>query len=409
MRIIALLLIALLPSACVAQDAHVARLHDVLVPLRANPDESDEKVRGASDKFTAIKGELRDWIETRLATFAVDGDEYLFQRMLNHQLVSSDLACRFPPNYDGPACMGGKSEKSELGYLGDITISRQEQGYDDHFLIVRTGVGILCGFDESATVYKWDKTAWRRVVEIEQTQYTRDHYQPRKLYSVALSPKTDDKTNLVLALGGLTWCSSNWRAVYYSAWRIGPDFAEPKALADRKEFSFADHDTPIVGSVGRNDILLEFATGSVDSDRGFHEAVRHFHVDGDLLQQIGPFALNPVDFVDEWLSRSAHETKDWGAPISAAATAWRAKHPGKIEGTTFDESVKHCRKMPDLRQVDLSLGETGNAHAYFLVRWTPPYRFELVDVLEKPRPDCDRLEEDADMPSTLFPIQDWRE
>lgn len=85
--------------------------------------------------------------------------------------------------------------------------------------MVQTAVGIECGFDESAYTYEWDGDRWRRFWQSEQDDYGEKKYLPQRLHAVLISPtdyRTDgDKSaHLVLTLGDLPWCSSNWRDVY---------------------------------------------------------------------------------------------------------------------------------------------------------------------------------------------------
>lgn len=64
---------------------------------------------------------------------------------------------------------------------------------------------------------------------------------------------------------------------------------------------------PIQGSVALNDVLVEFTVGSIDGGVHSRQAIRHYSIDQDQVQRIDPLALNPRDFVDEWL------THDWRA------------------------------------------------------------------------------------------------
>ena len=51
------------------------------------------------------------------------------------------------------------------------------------------------------------------------------------------------------------------------------------------------------------------------------------------------------------------------------------------------------------------LGEIDNRGPalYFLMRWTPPYHFTLIDVAKTAGADCDQPWQDADALTTLFP------
>jgi hypothetical protein len=57
--------IVAIPSIAQTEDARLARIRDLLVPLRADP-LANLVTRGATPVFTTIKHEFRDWIENRL-------------------------------------------------------------------------------------------------------------------------------------------------------------------------------------------------------------------------------------------------------------------------------------------------------------------------------------------------------
>jgi len=391
-------------------------LHAVLAPMRAQPSGMSDKTRGASEQFNAIKDELRNWIESRLAGLGADGDEAALARSLNDEVRQADLSCRTPPDRDGisdaPACIGGTSEDSERGFLNDIKIQRQSYGYGDDFLIVQTGLGIVCGFDESAYVYQWQNKHWQLTLKSQQNVYTETSYKPQWIYSVLVSPSAgrEDHRHLVLTLGSNPWCSSNWQTVYYRLWRVSPERSDGKPLLDRQEYNYRGREPPIEGSVGPNDALIEFQAGSIDFDTVFERpVVRHFQVDGDDVKQIAPIALGPRGFTEEWLTHAWSDSGAWTeASTRDALRKWHQKLHD-VRGN-FDPVALRCARNADLWQIGLGVGQsdTKQSPVYFTVRWTPPYRFEMVSVAAKPRPDCATADPDAEATQTLFPIQAWR-
>jgi hypothetical protein len=72
----------------------------------------------------------------------------------------------------------------------------------------------------------------------------------------------------------------------------------------------------------------------------------------------------------------------------------------------------HCQ-APDLWQVgferhDAKRNFASSPPVYFLVRWTPPYRFALAGISNTPSPRCTKADRGADEWRTLFSTQDWR-
>lgn len=197
-------------------------------------------------------------------------------------------------------------------------------------------------------------------------------------------------------------------------WRVDPPGA--KLLIGRSETAYLGGLTTPHGvfmgnleSGGPVDALIEFADSSIDAGILVRDTVRHFRIDGDRVRRVAPLALSPRDFVQEWLQNGWEESARWS--VSPALREWHRKSGGGEIGGFFGRPTLHCQ-TPDLWQV--ALGEYDEAKpsepgaaTYFLVRWTPPYRFTMVDVSDKPWPRCTQPDPEADEWRTLFPDRDW--
>jgi hypothetical protein len=90
---------------------------------------------------------------------------------------------------------------------------------------------------------------------------------------------------------------------------------------------------------------------------------------------------------------------------------WHGKIHADFVSGDFGDTM-HC-EAPDLWQVDFAPSDEKKDFArepdvYFLVRWSPPYRFTMVDVRDKPWPLCNKIDREADQWRTLFHSQEWR-
>jgi hypothetical protein len=385
-----------------AQDDPLAALRATLTSLREHPDEHLES-RGATPQLTVAKHQLREWIEASLTGFGESGDEAALARELNSALSGERFLC----DYSVPGADERCPDERLLGSLKDIRIRRELQ-----FLVVETSVGIRCGYDASAYIYEWTGERWQRRWESEQDDYAEKHYFPQMLDAVRISGSIEDHRYMVLTLGQEPWCSSNWHNVYYRLWRFGSDAQTPKLLLEESDWAYLGaHDPPIQGSLGRDDVLIEFTLGSIDPTVHSYEVVRHYSVRDDTVQRVDPIALRPRDFVEEWLGYSWAQGVPWAEPTSQAALkVWEQRiHTSSVE---FMESSFHCPKTPDLWQVGINLTianqepkERKETPAYFLVRWRPPYRFSMVNIGNRPFPGCTEKDPEADAPRTLFPAQ----
>jgi hypothetical protein len=178
-------------------------------------------------------------------------------------------------------------------------------------------------------------------------------------------------------------------------------------LIDYSEFAWLRTGSYIVGSISRDwfdekapvDVLIEFTEGSIDAGIHNREAIRHYLIDGDKVRRVDPVALGPRDFVDEWLTRPWKESATWSA--SPALEQWHRKfHAGSVGGE-FTDATRHCQ-TPDLWQV-------ASGGTYFLIRWTPPFRFTMIKISNRPWPLCTQPDREADAWRTLFNTQEWRQ
>jgi len=277
MRLGLLVLLAFCRPA-LADDTQLDALRGSLVGMRKEPSASSGP-RGATPQLTIAKHQLRDWVESRLSGLTQRGDEGELARKLNSELRDAKLFC-------------GEGQSQECpdwflnGFRGDLVLKRQSG-----FLILQTAIGIECGFDESAYIYSWSSEGWRRVWQTEQTIYAKKDYKPQTLDAVLLSPYSKGNDYLVLTLGHESWCASNWHAVYYRAYRMGPDLSARPLLEGGAAWANVSDDPPIRGSVTANDVLVEFTSSSIDGGILVRDAVQHYKIDHDTVRRVAPLAL----------------------------------------------------------------------------------------------------------------------
>ncbi len=383
-------LLALAFSVSAADDPPTS-LSAILLPMREHPAGPMES-RGATPQLTAAKHQLRDWIEENLAGLGEHDDPSALFRSLNSALSNQKLFCSFFDSAsEDPPC----PDQILLGYLEAVRASRES----DHIVIVQTGVGIQCGFDESAYLYEWAEGHWQRRWENEQDDYAEKQYKPQRLEAVHISRPDDQGSLNVLTLGRQPWCASNWHDVYYRLWRIGARDQAPKLLFEGSEDAFVLNG--IHGTVDRDDALIEYTVISLDKGVLLRQTVQHFHIDGDRVERIAPLALSPRDFVDEWLNRPWSVSVAWSeAAARTMLQPWHRRLHSDSPNGEFAEDTLHCPGTPDRWQVGITLD--GQSEKYFLVRWRPPYRFSMAGVSSQPYPGCTEKDPEADAPRTLF-------
>src|SRR3984885_7920648 len=333
-----------------AQDGQLDRLRATLVPLRAHANDrlsSDHgDTRGATPALTVAKHRLRDWVETRLGKFPENGDADMLAAEFHAALTKAHLFCDdcFP---------------SFLGFVDEVQVNREQD-----FLIVRTSAGIWCGYDDSAYAYQWSGGRWLRVWEDEQNVYTSEKYFPRILYAVHVSTVDSNGHRLVMTLGSRPGCSVAFQPVYYGVWQLGATREKPKVLLQGSEFAYVGEFPPIKGRLAPDDALIEFPVGGTGYGEG-HEAVRHYFLRGDGMEQVDPIAPNPRDFVEEWLDAKWERSAAWSESPSLK-TLHDKLHRDDGMGD-FPDPTQHCFSSPDLWQVGIKLQDV-KEETWYLVR-----------------------------------------
>jgi hypothetical protein len=325
--------------------------------------EAHQPTFGAAPELTTAKHQLRDWIESRLAGEGQAFDVRAFAETLQSSFRDADLFCN-------------DCNLNYLGYVDDVRLDRQGE-----FLVVITAVGISCGYDESAYVYAWNGQRWWRVWDHEQNTYTKEGYLPQQVHDIQISTADASGNQLLMLLGSQTICAGAFKDLYARAWGIDTKNQTQPVL----NWTGYGNDgyPPLLGRVLPNGVVLEFTAGGfIDGDA--HTAVRHFKIDRDTARQVDPIAFRPHDFVLEWLAApwSESRTRSESASLESAHTQLsRAESVGD-----FPDPTLRCTAGSDFWQVATNLYE--KPKRYFRVRWRSPFSFSMVEISEKPFPDC---------------------
>jgi hypothetical protein len=302
----------------------------------------------------------------------------------------------------------GCPDRGEPGYLGDIKL---------HFgaaLVVTTGVGIDCGFDESAYAYSFVNGLWKRFWQNETNDYVKGKYVPVNFLGILLSwqdyldKAADPNVRLLLVLArDPAYCESNWYNVYYRVWQLRIYRPEEKLLLNGGEEAFlADS---VDGSVSPHDVVIEYSTRMTYTEFEVRRVVRHYILGGGKLEREAPLALSPRDFTDEWMRTEWAISSRWTSAGVSASSLRRMHTKETLEGGAYTNTM-YCRARPEHWQVDLDRTDFGRKtaantnHLYFLVRWLPPYRFSMTGVSDHPWTGCIEDDPAADEERTLFPV-----
>jgi hypothetical protein len=413
LAVIALLFLLCVAASPTPADRGLETVRSAAAAVRAS--KGSNETRDAGPELTPLKHALRAWIETRIATLPQQSDIEPMAAQLNAELAAADLTCDAKPQ-DPHRCIGpdGYQENSR-GYVGKVALQQLEDG---RYLLVTTAVGMRCGTDESAYVYAWKGGRWSLLLQSEQDDYSKGVYAPQQFLAVRVSPgnvawNEPAPPPLVLTLGFSPWCSSNWHGLLTRLWRATPATPTPRPLIDTTDNLYMGDYEIAEGSVTSHDALIEFVGSSIDEGVLMRSVVRHYEIGpGDRVRRIAPVALEPNDFVDEWLTGAWKDVAGWTdrSAASGPLRRWHQRLHKEFLFGDFDGAPLRCRADRSLWQTGFF--ETDGAHDgpthYYLVRWEAPYRFTMVGISDRRRRGCDVKDSMPDNLGTLFPLQDWR-
>ncbi|HNY41987.1 MAG TPA: hypothetical protein PKJ41_16410 [Bryobacteraceae bacterium] len=384
------------PGDALGQDDALEQLRTTLNSVKSRSKDA-VATQGATPELTKAKHQLRDWVESYVAGLPGGGESAL-ELSLNGKLATAGMTA--------PAAGAGSAAdtvgETLAGFLGEVKIRHRNS-----LLAVTTGVGIVCGYDESIYVYRRANGKWKRIFDYEQTDYREGLYRPQQVIDILASPSDKGQPDLVLALGYTPWCTSNWRADYLRIWSIDAA-AKRQTLVETNPGGFSPW-FYLKGSIDRDQALVEAMTSSLDAAQLTRTVLHHYDFDDGKALRIDPVALRPADFADEWLGMVWEEAQRWSDPANPETLrTWHTKLRKERFSGEFIRPSKHCEGKPGLWAVgvDSDDGVANSKKTYFLVQWRPPFRFRMVQVSEQPPSGCTEPDPEGDQSvESLF--QSW--
>jgi hypothetical protein len=392
----------------------LARLREEAPMPKAPPD--------AGALVTLAKRQLREWVERQLPpTDSVDVGP--LNARLKARLQAADLVgpsdCSNPAPGDASHPGPPESRRSEAcGYVGDMRVEQAEGGRDGPYLTLTTAFdNAWCGVDGSAYLFQRKDGGWRLVWESEENAEAAT-YSPAPITRVliarrfTLDGEKSPPPPLVLTLGSALGCEGTWGSVRYRLWRVHDGEPRPPPLLSRTDGFWMGNDRYPDARLLPDDLLVEYRNRGVDGGVHNRTFIAHFRIgDDDKIQRVAPVALNPRDFVDEWLTQPWQYASAWTEPRlggrirQARERILNGASNGFVSGT-FAGPPLRCKSDPNLWQVGFTPDEgkdfSDGPALYFVVRWMAPYRFTLVDAARGPRPRCNLADPMPDATDTLF-------
>ncbi len=330
-------------------------------------------VPGQADFVLSNEHPLSEWIDLRLNA-AEDSDVARLADQLNHDFLQIRSDC------------AGQNSKRKASCL-------EIEEINPNVLAAAVSLDTECGIKRQLFLYR--KTSgsarrWQRFWRFPENEFA------EPLTSLADSPIEVEVTDgvgygrggLIVVTGDLNHCGSNWEYGEYRIWYIDPTLSNPQLVLHE------GRDTTIDGPLG---IEANTAKDTARIQWNDDSPIAAYEVKGNKISRLQPIARDPIGFVLEWLRGSWADILSW--PIETDRHArfpltheWMRKErlgqPGFGDGIHPYRAAR-CKKTPGLWQVTIqsSWGDDQPV-GLFLIRQRGKQAFDLVDIIEKPRPDC---------------------
>ncbi len=319
--------------------------------------------------WSRLRELLRDWIESRLPTSveALDAGYAGMEARLTAELRRAGL-------------LEPQKPVAEAGYISSLKFSRLE-GYRGA-LLVEAGITIPCGSDVSIYFYRFTPSRRDRLFEASGGSPNGND-----LVDTQFSPPNASGGRIFYVSWLGVSCVSVWNGLKYRLWRIDANTDKAVELLSDKHSFMTDEDSHV--KLTAEELLLELTAG--DMVPGFRRTyVLRYNIGPESVHRIDPVALQPQDFVHEWLIRPWSEMQSRSSP---AVAKWHTfLHADPFGGEHV--RVQQCKERPEITQVAVEISRIGDRELpepltlYFLVRDKGEHRYEMSEISFSRQPGC---------------------
>jgi len=306
---------------------------------------------------------LRDWAESLLprTAAALTSELPRSESAINAALRGAGLRGRTGWDLSGAYTPGA---------VESVKLRRPKE--DATKVVLTIGVEIPCGDEEATYVYDYSGGSPRRVIESPVPEGGSG------VLAVDFSAPDRSGMQSILVLRYGVQCGSSWNRLDYDWHRLAKGAKRAiSVLQDQHYIWFSGNPAYHVRLTG-DELLIELLDRSIDVEVHHRTHVLHYRATGGSAERIDPVALQPQDFVDEWLTRpwSEMESRSVGGNV---LEKWHED----IGGGQY-LFVQRCRNRADTQIGLMADGRSG----YFVVHQLDQYRFEMKSVSFERQEGC---------------------
>ena len=339
-----------------------------------------------------LKREVREWMAGRIATIP---------RAINPAQLAAQL--EEAVRQAGLLVRDGDYESNPYGTILHIRVVPVINASDILQIIV--SYNSYCAPDDSLLLFEQRQGRWLLVLNFDNTDLTHQWGDRALLYS-GVSPRDSRGQYYVLVVRTRSYCpmsGSSWNSVNYHVLRPDVEPASPLVLLNEEHGYHAGEDFRV--NLKATDFTLDFP-GGLESVG--HIRIFKYSLLGNQVRRIEPYAVNPVDFIGEWLTVPWAEAAEWSDPVGLDSL--RNWHDILKERFNFvilgAPSVQYCSADRKLMQVGFpeDFDPSGTHSPLFVVRELRTRVWRVMNVAVRSLDGCTELRPlPAEAPLRLLP------
>jgi hypothetical protein len=359
-------LLLLTPLLLSSDKKELDRLADESARMQALAKKDNHPLR---PDWASMESRLREWVESRLpANLMVLENEFPgLETRLKSELKKRGIF------------QEGRSD-AKPGYVSMLKILRPAEYRTA--MIVQLGIATGCGSDVSFHLYRFWNGGWNHVFEARGNDKWGDELMDTKF------SEPDAAGNRMLYL---SWyavqCGSVWNGVDYRVIRLSP-------TADRADVVLSGAHSLVLENgvhvkITPDELLLEMIAEAMEG--GFRRThVLQYRFGEKGVERVDPVALQPQDFVHEWIRRPWSEME---SRSSAGLGKWHKFLYSEDAGGAY-EFVQTCASRPGFTQIGVSMWRIGERESpepvtiCFLVEDQGGHRYKMAGVSLDRQPGC---------------------
>jgi hypothetical protein len=363
-----------------AQDAATKKVVAEATRLRETNSTPDANLQKAAqdrrDRIAAFSDALRDWVESRLPKSrpALDAGFATLQDRLKAELSRAGV---LPP----------ANGEDEYGYVGRLELSRPSE-FPEALAIIE-GISVPCGTADSVYVYDYSGASPGRGLESRGSS-GHDETVSREYFS----SQDVSGSRLFLAFRNAVHCGSSSNRLSYDLFRLRPGASTATAIFSGDHGIWTGADDGYRIQLKPDELLLELRDRSMDTRMRNRTHVLRYSVGPSAVERIDPVALQPQDFVDEWL------TRPWAEMAARSSATDRDKLQKWHDFLSGDSDVAEirvvqpCADLQDDWKIVLTMEWVAGKKMpepftlYFRVHGLGKYKYEMAAVSFHPPSGC---------------------